>query len=122
VTARSAAEALVVPLLPHLGAAVRKHPRPATCAVLVATAARAAALEGLRPRVLDDGRALVAVAAEELRALVDAHSVGQEDLLGAPLAEGQTWCLALTDDGAVLAPIAWPATSATRAAMRVARS
>lgn len=121
-TARSSADALVVPLLPHLGAAVRKHPRPATCAVVVATAARASALEGLNPRVLDDGRALVAVAAEDLRALVEAHSLGLESGLGAALGEGQTWCLALTDDGAVLAPIAWPATSATRATMRAARS
>ncbi len=118
--------ALVRPLLPYLGAALRAQPAGSELAlVLVAegrdpTLVREALGEAVALRAVR-GHLIAAAPLERVRALAEAQTFDLAEALDAPISRGQTWCLVLGPNGRASALVlTWPSTSATGRRTRAA--
>lgn len=111
--------AILGPLRPHLGAALRAQPPGDEYALVVIAKGRDPAPivevlgEGVTLRDVD-GHQLAAVPLARARAAAEAFTFGQAEVFEERLEPGQTWCLLFGPAARAAATvITWPATSPT---------
>lgn len=118
--------ALVRPLLPYLGAALRAQPEGSTLALVLVTGGRDPTLvrEALGETVTlreVRGHLIAAAPLERVRALAEAQTFDLAEAFDEPISPGQTWCLVLGPLGRASALVlTWPTPSATGKRTRAA--
>jgi hypothetical protein len=119
-------DAIVRPLLPYLGAALRAQPQGPELALLVVASGRDPALvrealgEGVALREVR-GHLIAALPLERVVALAEAQTLDVATKLGGPISPGQSWCLVLGPAGRATALVlTWPYDSATGRRSRAA--
>ena len=119
-------EAIVRPLLPHLGARLRAQPQGEEYGLVLVLAGRDATLarEHLGESVTfreARGHLVAAAPLARVRALAEAQTFDLAAEFDAPITPGQTWCLVLDTFGrdSVLV-LTWPTRSATSRRTRAA--